>query len=80
MGVLVAVLSILYGALLKVEIADYAPFLALGFIVWTLVSGFINEGCIAFTDAGGIIKQVDLCRSMFIAWYGVTSSSFFITL
>ena len=66
MGVLVAVLSVLYGALLKVEIADYAPFLALGFITWTLVSGFINEGCSAFTDAGSIIKQVDLPLSVHV--------------
>ena len=66
MGVLVAVLSILYGALLKVEIADYAPFLALGFIIWTLVSGFINEGCTAFTDAGSIIKQADLPLSVHV--------------
>ncbi|MDE0182342.1 MAG: ABC transporter permease, partial [Caldilineaceae bacterium] len=66
MGILVAVLSILYGALLKVEIADYAPFLALGFIIWTLVSGFINEGCTAFTDAGSIIKQADLPLSVHV--------------
>ena len=66
MGVLVAVLGILYGALLKVEIADYAPFLALGFITWTLVSGFINEGCTAFTDAGSIIKQADLPLSVHV--------------
>ena len=71
MGVLVAVLSTLYGTLLKVEIADYAPFLALGFIIWTLISGFINEGCTAFTDAGSIIKQVDLPLSIHVyrvAW------------
>ena len=66
MGVLVAVLSILYGALLKVDIAEYAPFLALGFIIWTLISSFINEGCTAFTDAGSIIKQVDLPLSIHI--------------
>ena len=66
MGVLVAVLSILYGALLRVEIADYAPFLALGFIVWTLISGFISEGCVAFTGAESIIKQVDLPLSVHV--------------
>ena len=66
MGVLVAVLSILYGALFRVEIADYAPFLALGFIVWTLISGFISEGCVAFTGAESIIKQVDLPLSVHV--------------
>ena len=66
MGILVAALSILYGALLKVEIEAYAPFLALGFINWTLISGFINGGCTAFTDAGSIIKQADLPLSVHV--------------
>ena len=66
MGVLVAVLSVLYGALLKVEIAGYAPYLALGFIIWTLLSAFINEGCSVYTDAGSIIKQVNLPLSVHV--------------
>ena len=66
MGILVAALSILYGALLKVEIEAYAPFLALGFITWTLISGFINGGCAAFTEAGSIIKQADLPLSVHV--------------
>ena len=59
MGVFVAALGTLYGALLKVEITEYVPYLALGFIAWTLISNMLTEGCTAFTDAEGIIKQVD---------------------
>ena len=33
MAMLVAMLGTLYGTMLKVEIADYVPFLALGFVV-----------------------------------------------
>ena len=66
MGILVAVLGTLYGALLKVEIADYVPFLALGFIFWTLISGLITDGCSAFTVAESIIKQVDLPLSVHV--------------
>ena len=64
MGILVAVLGTLYGALLKVEIADYVPFLALGFIFWTLISSLITDGCATFTGAESIIKQVDLPLSV----------------
>ena len=66
MGALVAMLSILYGALLKVEIADYAPFIALGFIVWTLISSLIIDGCAVFTSAESMIKQVDLPLSVHV--------------
>ena len=66
MGVLVAALGTLYGTLLKVEFAQYVPYLALGFIVWTLISGLITDGCIAFTGAESIIKQTNLPLSVHV--------------
>ena len=68
LGVFVAALGTLYGALLKIELAEYVPYLALGFIVWTLISNMLTDGCTVFTAAEGIIKQVNqplsvhLCR------------------
>ena len=59
LGVFVAALGTLYGALLKVELAEYVPYLALGFIVWTLISNMLTDGCTVFTAAEGIIKQVN---------------------
>ena len=66
MGALVGVLGALYGMLFGVESADYVPFLALGFIVWTLISGVITEGCKAFIDAEGIIRHVGLPLSIHV--------------
>ena len=66
MGLLVAALGALYGALWKVELADYVPFLALGFVVWTLISGVITDGCNAFINAEGIIKHVGLPLSVHV--------------
>ena len=66
MGALVGVLGTLYGMLFEVDSADYVPFLALGFIVWTLISGVIGDGCNAFINAEGIIKQVGLPLSVHV--------------
>ena len=66
MGVLVATLGTLYGALLKVDPAVYVPHLALGFIVWTLISGLITDGCTAFITAESIIKQTNLPLSVHV--------------
>ena len=66
MGVLVAALGTLYGALLKVDTAVYVPFLALGFVLWTLVSGFITDGCSAFISAERIITQTNLPLSVHV--------------
>ena len=66
MGMLVALLGTLYGALLNVEAAVYVPFLALGFLVWTLISGMISDGCTAFIAAESIIKQTNLPLSVHV--------------
>ena len=65
-GVLVGSLGVLYAALFKVEVANYLPFVAVGFLVWGLVSGLINDGCAAFIGAGTIIKQVELPLSVHV--------------
>ena len=64
MGALVAALGTLYGMLFKVEMAAYVPHLALGFIVWALISGVITDGCHVFINAAGIIQQVGLPLSV----------------
>ena len=66
MGVLVAALGTLYGALFNVEPADYVPHLALGFIVWTLISGLITDGCTAFITVASIIKQTNVPLSVHV--------------
>ena len=66
MGALVGALGFLYGMLLKVETAEYVPFLALGFIIWTLISSTVNDGCRVFINAESIIKQVGLPLSVHV--------------
>ena len=66
MGALVAALGTLYGMLFKVEMAAYVPHLALGFIVWALISGVITDGCHVFINAAGIIQQVGLPLSVHV--------------
>ena len=57
MGALVGGLGLLYAGLFRMDVANYLPFLASGFIVWGLVSGLITDGCAAFTSAESMIKQ-----------------------
>jgi ABC-type polysaccharide/polyol phosphate export permease len=57
-GVMIAVMSILYGRLFKLPLDTYAPFLASSLVTWTLMLSLINEGCLAFMAADQLIKQV----------------------
>jgi ABC-type polysaccharide/polyol phosphate export permease len=56
-GLLIAAMGPLYGRLFGHNISDYFPHLAIGFVVWQLIAGLINEGCNAFIAAEGMIKQ-----------------------
>jgi ABC-type polysaccharide/polyol phosphate export permease len=58
MGVMVIGLSVLWSTLFRQDLSVYMPFFAVGFIVWTLISSMIQEGCTAFYGSEGIIKQL----------------------
>ncbi len=66
MGVLVTMLGVLYASLFKMSIPEYLPFVALGFIMWGLVSGLILDGCEAFNGSADIIKQMALPLSLHV--------------
>ncbi len=59
-GILILCMGPLYGKLLQQDMSSYLPFLAVGFVVWMLISSLITEACTAFTSADGYITQMKL--------------------
>jgi lipopolysaccharide transport system permease protein len=53
-------LGLLYGALFKINLANYLPHLAVSLIVWQWIAGFINDSCATLTSAEGVIRQMRL--------------------
>ena len=51
MAVLIGALGLLYAKLFKVDIAEYIPFLAIGFVLWQLISGILLDGCNVFVHS-----------------------------
>jgi lipopolysaccharide transport system permease protein len=58
MAVMIASIGLLFGRLFGQPLDEFLPYLAAGQIVWGLLAAAINEGCIAFSSASGIILQV----------------------
>lgn len=58
LGAFVVGIGVTYGALFRMQMSDYLPYLTVGMVVWTLVSGFLTEGCRVFIDAQAAIKQM----------------------
>jgi len=66
MTVFILVLGVIYSRIFHVELHSYLPYLTVGYIVWGFMSAAVNESCIAFIDAGRIIKQIKLPYSVYV--------------
>ena len=60
MGVMIGAMGPVYAMLFNQPVTAYFQYLAVSFIVWSLVSGQIIESCTTFVAAEGIIKQMKL--------------------
>ena len=65
MGVMIAMIGIVFGQVLNSPMSEYLPFLATGIILWTCFSTSVMEGGTAFIDAQGMIRQLDLPLSLY---------------
>lgn len=65
-GVMIACMGPLYGRLFNLDLANYLPYLAVSLILWTLISGLINESCQVFIMAEGFIKQIKLPHTVHV--------------
>lgn len=65
MGVMIAMIGIVFGQVLNSPMQEYLPFLATGIILWTCFSTSVMEGSSAFIDAQGMIRQLDLPLSLY---------------
>ncbi|NEX17224.1 MAG: ABC transporter permease [Halochromatium sp.] len=66
MGVMIGALGLLYGTLFKIELGDFLPYVAAGFVVWGLMSGFVMDSTNSFIAAEGLIRQLSVPLSVHI--------------
>jgi homopolymeric O-antigen transport system permease protein len=65
-AVMVIGLGIMYSAIFNLPIHEYLPYVAAGFVAWSLISGMITEGCTTFLEAEGYAKQLTLPLSVYV--------------
>ncbi|ALK08443.1 ABC-2 type transporter [Blastochloris viridis] len=58
----IAGLGPLYAQLFNLEMAQYLPYLAIGFTAWGFINGTIADCCNAFIFAGDTLKQIRVPR------------------
>jgi lipopolysaccharide transport system permease protein len=70
-GLLVLTLGFLWSEIFQVEVRSFLPFFAIGYVLWTFLSGAVNEACFGFTQFDGIIKQRRIPLSALLYRIGV---------
>ena len=60
LGLTVTVMGVLYAKLFHQDVHVYLPYLATGMVIWSLLSGIVNESPSVFIAAEGIIKQIPM--------------------
>lgn len=76
MAVMVACLTVVYGSLLKQPIETFLPFLSIGLATWNLAAMTMTEGCYAFLDQDGLIKNIRMpltVHAMRVVWRNLIS-------
>jgi ABC-type polysaccharide/polyol phosphate export permease len=66
LAIFVLSIGILWSQLFKIDVESYLPYFCAGLLLWTFISGVINESCSVFIRAQNIIKQIKLPLSTYV--------------
>ena len=60
MGIQIATMGVVFSLIFQTQPQEYVPFLAVSIILWMFIAASINDSCLSFISAEGIIKQLDV--------------------
>jgi ABC-type polysaccharide/polyol phosphate export permease len=66
MAIFVSAIGSVNAVLFKQSVRDFIPYLAVNYIVWTLISGIITDSAIVFTQAESFLRQTQLPKTVFV--------------
>lgn len=60
LAIFVLSIGTLWSKIFKIDINSFLPYFCVGLLVWTFISGVINESCALFIKSQFVIKQINL--------------------
>lgn len=60
MAISVSAIGLVYAYLFQQNVREYLPYVATGFVVWSLIAGYIGDACSVFIQNEGFIGQLRL--------------------
>lgn len=65
-GVFVAAIGLFYSQVLSVPVANYLPFLTIGYVAWSYIAAVTSEGASVFISAAGFLTQHRIPLTAFV--------------
>lgn len=66
MAAFVGGIGLVYSTLFKQDIRTYLPYLAVNYVVWTLLQGIIMDATTVFTGSGVYLRQEAMPKTLFV--------------
>lgn len=67
MSVMIATIGFVFSQVFDSSLDEFIPYLAVGIILWTLISSTLEESCDIFVQSGRLIKQLNIPFFVYIA-------------
>jgi ABC-type polysaccharide/polyol phosphate export permease len=68
LGITITAVAVLFSAIYKLDLRQLLPYLCLGYIIWTMVTSIVNEGCLAFIAFKNYIHQARRPLTLYMCW------------
>lgn len=65
MAAFVAGIGVVYSTLFKQDIRTYLPYLAVNYVIWTLIQGIISDATTVFSASGVYLRQEAMPKTLF---------------
>lgn len=65
-AIFVGAIGLLYSRFFNLQVSEFLPFVAVGYILWILITTSVTEGCAVFVQAESTIKQIKLPLSVHV--------------
>jgi ABC-type polysaccharide/polyol phosphate export permease len=68
LGITISAISVLFSAIYHLDVTAFLPNFCLGYIVWTMITTIVSEGCLGFIAFRSYIHQAKRPLTLYVLW------------
>jgi ABC-type polysaccharide/polyol phosphate export permease len=68
LAITIGAIAVLFSAIYRLNLTQVLPNMCLGYIVWTMITSIVSEGCLGFMTFRGYIHQARRPLTLYVCW------------